>query len=266
MKRPALLFLALSLPARAADPPPSLEALHDARPVRELAAEFAEEKRRAAMRTAARSFGSRAGLARRTWEIGRMLERFAPALDGVYRFRRLMLRREGFLLRPPILAATSDAFRLDREGGRAAAARRVIRIVSPARIVPAPPSWRGYLVRSWRPAEPPVSALFPRDAAEKADWRRWLAEGWRAGRTLADDVFAADLDRLNRDFEGAVLWRRLHAARMVTAPSVEAAHAGVAGHEKLMRIGETTVTLGAPARLELDAARWRPAVEGEKND
>ena len=259
MKRTVLLFLAL--PVQAAEPPPPpLEALHEARPARELAAGFAAEKRRGAMRAAALSFGSRAGLARRTWEIGRMLERFAPALDGVYRFRRLMLRREGFLLRPPVLAETSDAFRLARDGSEAAAARRAIRILAPARIVSAPPSWRDYLVRSWRPAEPP--ALFPRDAAEKADWRRWLAEGWRAGRSLADDVFAADLDRLNRDFEGIALWRRLHAARMVTAPALEAARAGVAGHGREIRIGETTAALGAPARLEPDAARWR----GEKND
>lgn len=264
MKRTALLFLALSLPARAADPPPSLEALHDARPARELAAEFAEEKRRGAMRAAALSFGSRAGLARRTWEIGRMLERFAPALDGVYRFRRLMLRREGFLLRPPVLAETSDAFRLARDGSEAAAARRAIRILAPARIVSAPPSWRDYLVRSWRVPEPPVPVLFPRDPAEREDWRRRLAEGWRAGRSLADDVFAADLDRLNRDFEGIALWRRLHAARMVTAPSLDAARAGVAGHGRLMRIGETTAALGAPARLELDAARWR--AKGENDD
>ena len=266
MKRLPILLALAAFPAAAAEPPPSLEALHEARPARELATEFAEEKRRAAMRAAALSFGSRAGLARRTWEIGRMLERFAPALDGVYRFRRLLLRREGFLLLPPVLAETADAFRMARDGARAASARRVIRILAPARIVSAPPSWRDYLIRSWRPAEPPVSVLFPRDAAETEEWRRRLAEGWTAGRALADDVFAADLDRLNRDFEGIALWRRLHAARMVTAPSLEASRAGVAGHGRLMRIGETAAALGAPARLEIDAARWRPAVEEEKND
>ena len=265
MKRlPVLVLAALApFPAAAAEPPPSLEALYEAQPARELAAGFAVEKRRAAMRAAALSFGSRAGLARRTWEIGRMLERFAPSLDGVYRFRRLMLRREGFLLHPPVLAETSDAFRMARDGARAATARRVIRILAPARIVSAPPSWRDYLVRSWRAPEPPVSVLFPKDAAERKDWRRRLAEGWTAGRALADDVFAADLDRLNRDFEGIALWRRLRAARMVTAPSLEAARAGVAGHGRLMRIGETTAALGAPARLELDAARWRPAGEDD---
>lgn len=255
---PLLAFAATA--AAAAAPPPSLEALRDARPAVE--AEFAVEKRRSAMRAAALSFGSRAGLARRTWEIGRMLERFAPALDGVYRFRRLLLRREGFLLRPPVLAETSDAFRMARDGASAATARRVIRILAPARIVSAPPSWRDYLIRSWRPAEPPV--LFPSGDAERADWRRWLAEGWAAGRALADDVFAADLDRLNRDFVGIALWRRLRAARMVSAPELEAATAGVAGHGRAMRIGETTAALGAPARLEIDAARW--AAKGEDDD
>ena len=45
-------------------------------------------------------------------------------------------------------------------------------------------------------AAPPPSVLFPRDDEEKARWKRLLAEGWAEGQKLADDIFAADLDRL----------------------------------------------------------------------
>ena len=262
MRRALPLFLVLCWPASAA-PPPAFDELADIRPSREIAAEFGEEKRREAQRAAALAFGSRSGLARRTWEITRMLERHAPQLDGVYRFRDLLLQREGFTVVPPVAAETRDAFRLDRAGAQAASARRVIRILAPARIVSAPPQWRDYLLRSWRPPEAPVSVLFPRSSDEKKRWRAWLAEGWTHGTALAEDVFASDLDRLNRDFEGIVLWRTLRLARMVTAPEVSADRAPVAGDGRKMRIDETIARLGAAARLNLRTSDWRALPQGD---
>ena len=97
--------------------------------------------------------------------------------------------------------------------------------------------------------------LFPRDRDEDARWRTLLAEGWAQGRALADDIFAADLDRLNRTFEGVILWHRLHRYARVAAPGIEIAHAGVSGHERLMRIGTASARIASPARFELDAAR-----------
>ena len=169
-----------------------------------------------------------------------------------------MLRRDGFTVLPPVLAETRRAFRLEPAGTRAASARRVLRIVEPARLVSATPDWRDWLARSWLPAEPPASVLFPRDAREDARWRRLLAEGWAEGVALADDIFAADLDRLNRTFEGVVLWHRLKRAGMLTAPGVEIERAGVSGHERLMRIGASSARIDRPARFELDAHRWAP--------
>ena len=217
---------------------------------------FAEEKRHAAMRLAALGFGARAGLARRSWEIGAMLERLAPPLSAIYRFADLMLSEHGFTVQPPVLAETRQAFRLGRGQARAASARLVLRIVEPERIVSAPPHWRDYLVRSWRTPESPPAALFPRTAPETALWRQWLAEGWGHGTALGGDIFAADLDRLNRTFEGVVRWHRLHLAGMVSAPGLTAAHAAATGHERLLRIGETSVRLDKRAVFNLDPRAW----------
>ena len=234
---------------------------------------FAAEKRASAVRLAALGFGARAGLARRAWEIAAMLDRHGAKLSAIYRFGDLVLRRDGFTVLPPVLAETRRAFRLDTRAGdtragdtrvgepagtRAASARRVLRILEPARLVSAMPDWRDWLMRSWSPAEPPASVLFPRDAREDARWRRLLAEGWAEGTALADDIFAADLDRLNRTFEGVVLWHRLNRAGMLTAPGVEIERAGVSGHESLMRIGAASARIARPARFELDAGRWAP--------
>ena len=248
----------MAYPARASDAPPDLAAVQSLEPAAGPEIPFAEDKRRAAVRLAALGFGSRAGLARRAWEIAGLLERHAARLTAIYRFGNLMLREGGFELLPPVVAETRRAFRLERTGTRAARAERVLRIVEPARLVSAAPDWRDWLGRSWPEAVPPASVLFPRDREERGRWRRLIAEGWAEGRALADDIFAADLDRLNRTFTGAVLWHRLRRAAMVTAPEVEIAHADISGHERLVRIGETAARIARPVRFELDAGRWAP--------
>ena len=240
-------------------PPPNLEELYRFKPSRELTAAFGEEKRRAAMREAAVVFGARSGLARRSWEITEELGRVGAQLSGVYRFDDLMLRQDGFMVMPPVVAETEGAFRLGRDGTRAATVRRVVRIVERGRIVSAVPGWRDFLIRSWPEAVAPVSVLFPRTDEERKLWRGWLVEGWRRGVVLADDIFAADLDRLNTVFEGIVGWHRLRMARMVSAPVLSSEHVplGGDGSGRLMRIGETIVGIEEPAYLNFESGEWR---------
>ena len=237
--------------------PPALEDLLAFEPPSATEPAFAGEKRRAAMRAAALAFGAQAGLARRGREIAGLLERHADRLSDVYRFRALTLRAHGFTVMPPVLAETSQAFRLGRDGTRAATASRVLRILEPERIVSAPPHWRDFLIRAWPEPAPPASVLFPRDEEETVLWREWLRDGWARGTALAEDVFAADLDRLARAFEGLVRWRHAHLARMVSAPVLHADRAAVSGNDRLMRIDETAAVLGEPARFDLRAEEWR---------
>ena len=262
----ALLCLGADIAFGSSEPPPTLAALLEAEAPEPASDDeesgFAGEKRSSAMRAAALAFGSQGGLARRGWEIARMLERQGPKLSAIYRFRDLMLHYHGFTVMPPVLAETGRAFRLDGDGARAASARRVLRIIEPERIVSAVPHWREFLVRDWPEAVSPAAILFPREGAEAVQWRRWLREGWRHGTALADDIFGADLERLNRVFEGLVLWRRARLAGMVSAPALETARTAVSGHEGLMRIDETVARLGAPARFELRPAEWKPLPEG----
>ena len=259
----ALSIQAAPVPASsAAEPPPDLASLQAFAPAPGPEVPFAAEQRGAAVRLAALGFGSRAGLARRAWEIAAMLDRHAARLGAIYRFGELMLSEGGFTVLPPVVAETRRAFRLERAGTRAASAERVLRIVEPARLVSAAPGWRDWLRRAWLPAEPPAAVLFPRDRREDARWRTLLAEGWAQGRALADDIFAADLDRLNRTFEGVILWHRLRRAGRVTAPGIEIARADVSGHERLMRIGTASAGIASPVRFELDAGRWAPPAGG----
>ena len=261
-----VLLLLMAVPVRAADSPPDLKALYEFAPAPGAAIPFAEEKRHSAMRLTALGFGARAGLARRSWEIGVMLERLSAPLSAIYRFGDLMLTEHGFTVLPPVLAETRQAFRLGRGQARAASARLVLRIVEPERIVSAAPHWRDYLVRAWRTPAPPAAVLFPRTGPETTQWRQWLAEGWAHGTALGDDIFAADLDRLNRTFEGVVLWHRLHLADMVSAPGLSTIYTAAAGHESAAadrrdkRAARQAGSIQSRHKGVADDRRWRPAM------
>ena len=244
-----------------ADEPPMLEALLQAEPPDGAAIDdggLSGEMRGSAMRAAALTFGSRAGLARRGWEIAAMLERHAHKLSAVYRFRDLMLEKDGFTVMPPVLAETDRAFRLRRDGARAASARRVVRIVEPERIVSAVPHWREFLVREWSEAVLPAAVLFPRSSAEVARWQRWGARGmgaWRRARRrhLRRRPRPSQTGCSRGWCSGAGLtWREWsHRPRSRRNASLRAATGSWCGS------GRPLARLGPPARFELRPRQWK---------
>ena len=87
-----LLCLGADIAFGGSEAPPTLAALLETEAPEPVSDDeesgFAGEKRSSAMRAAALAFGSQGGLARRGWEIARMLERYGPKLSAVYRFPR----------------------------------------------------------------------------------------------------------------------------------------------------------------------------------
>ena len=257
----ALVLAAVAAPATGEEPPvlETVIALNP-RDGRAVDASFADESRRRAMETAAIAYGAQAGLARRGWEISLVLTRHAPQLSRIYRFRDLMIEAAGFLVQPPVLAETRDAFVLARAQDRAAIAARVVTIVAREKIVSAVPSWRDFLAREWPAPAAPATVLFPRTVEEKAQWRAWVTQGWASGARLADEIFEDDLVRLNAIFTGIILWHHLHLAGMVTEPAVATREVAVAGGGATLRIAERFAALDAAATLVADPHEWRALV------
>lgn len=241
--------------------PPTLEEVLVAKPDASKKVEFADERRRAAMRDAAVAFGMQSGLVRRSHELGELLHRYQRQMDRVYRFDRLLITREGFEIAPPVVVETTGAFQRSAEGKRAATARRVLRIARAAEVVGGAPGWRGYFERTYEAPRAPSSVLFPRTPDEQTLWRAWVREGWRAGTRLAEDTFASDLDRLNRDFVGTVRWRILERQRIVTAPRVEVEGHAVVGGGVEMRVDERALRIREDARLNPVIEDWRVVEE-----
>ena len=253
-----ILVLELVKKAEAREnPPATLEEVLETEPVSEKVVKFADERRQAAMRDAALGFGSQSGLVRRAFELGQVLDRHERQLDRVYRFDRVLIEREGFQVLPPVVVETTQAFRRGDKGRRAATARRVLRIERPAEVVGRAPRWRSYFERAWEAPRPPSAVLFPRTKEERELWRKWVEEGWTEGTRLAEDIFWADLDRLNRDFEGVVRWRVLEAQRMVTAPKFGLTRRAVVGGGREMRVDERKIAIEVDARLNPITEDWQ---------
>lgn len=245
-------------------PPPTLEEIQTIPAGAGVALPAAEgqntEVRLDGLREAALSYGARAGLANRTFVIRQTLSGKEDYLDRIYDFNRLLIPApSGLLIEPPIISESEDAMLIDNQGQAAAVADRVYNINVDAKIVAAPRNWRAYLERDWGDVTPPPAILYPNTPDERKFWLDALKKGWDEGVMQADDVFQADLDRLNADFSGMVRYRMLLAQGVVTAPYTLQTDRGVTGGGREMRVGDRALQITGPSELQTGAQAWQPA-------
>lgn len=233
--------------------PPTDKALKEAQKAK---AEFRAE----ALKDAAMSYGARAGLAYRTWEIRLGLVQRAAYLDRVFDFNRLLIKApSGLMIEPPIIGEAQDAMQIEADGQIAAVADKVYNINTDAKIAPIARNWRTYLEREWGEVAPPTSLLYPVSKEERDIYSLSSRQGWDEGMKQADEVFQADLDRLTADYNGMVRYRMLLAQNMVSAPYALQVDRGVTGGGREMRVGDRAVKITGPSVLMPDGATWQPA-------
>lgn len=218
------------------------------------------EIRMEGLKEAALSYGARAGLAARTYEIRQTLVQKEQYLDRIYDFKRLLIpAQSGLLIEPPIISESLDAMLIEDQGQTAAVADRIYNINVDAKIVAAPRNWRAYLERDWGDISPPPAVLYPTSDEEKRFWLGALQQGWKEGYTQADEIFQADLDRLNADFQGMIRYRMLLAQGVVSPPYTLQTDRGVTGGGREMRVGDRALQITGPSELQTEAYGWRPA-------
>jgi len=213
-----------------------------------------------ALREAALSYGARGGLAFRTFEIQRRLAEYDISLNKTFDFSRLLVAApSGLLIEPPVVSEAQRAVLVNAGGQAAAVADRIYRINRAARIVTAPRNWHLYMERDWGHVDPPPGLLLPKDDDERAAWRSYIKEGWKAGVQQAEEIFEADLDRMISDFVGMVRYRELLAESMISPPFALADDRGITGGGNEMRIGDRGVTITGPSALIPRSDTWTPA-------
>jgi defect-in-organelle-trafficking protein DotC len=243
---------------QANDKPPTLESLQKIE-AGEQKQEVGFQVRVEAQKEAALSFGMRGGLAWRTHAINQRLQRFADPLSRTYNFRQLLMAAPGGVyVEPPVIEEQIEALQIADAGQSAALTDKVLTITGNAKLVTTSRDWRNYLERDWGAPENPPDILLPTTAEERANWKKWVAEGWQQGIEQANDIFAEDMARLTRDFTGMVRYRKLLAQAMVSAPYAGLVERGVTGGGLEMRIGDRAVTITGPAQLKRQSDTWRP--------
>ncbi len=216
--------------------------------------------RKEAMREAAVSYGARAGLAWRTYEIRHTLERRARYLNKVYNFRQLLIPApSGMMIEPPVISESVNALIIEGDGQEAAVSDRVYNIVNNARITSTARTWRTYLERDWGVIEPPPDILRPENKEERVLWEELVAKGWEEGLKQADEIFQDDLNVLMADFQGMVRYRTLLAQGMISPPYALQVDRGITGGGDEMRVGDRAIQITGAPSLITGYNQWQPA-------
>ncbi len=216
--------------------------------------------RKDAVREAAISYGARASLAWRSYEIRHTLETRARSLDKIYNFRQLLIPApSGMMIEPPVITESINAMLIDGDGQQAAVSDRVYNIVNNARITSTARTWRSYLERDWGVVEPPPDILRPENDEERELWEKLVTKGWYEGLSQADEIFQEDLNRLMADFQGMVRYRTLLAQGMISPPYALQVDRGITGGGNEMRVGDRAVQITGASSLITGYEQWQPA-------
>lgn len=212
-----------------------------------------------ALREAALSTGARAGLAWRAKQINAINYRHERQLDLIYNFHAMMLDDN---VLPPVLIEGRQT--LDQSSDDVIrVSDRAYTIQSQARFVTMPPTWREYLLQTYKDPDVPDVSLLPRTDSEKEVWDRYLDEGWQAGLTQADVIFAENLGRLKRDYEGMVRYRSLLAQNMVSLPYVAKQNMGITSGDSQMAINDRVLRITALPQFITAGNEWIAQVTPE---
>lgn len=210
--------------------------------------------RLAALRETATTLGAQGALAWRGEHIDVALEKQAAYLDHVFNFNQLLLKHS---VLPPVLTESQSNFNL-ANNDTIRMADKTYKIVSPARFVTTPPTWRNYLWLSFKKPDVPDSTLLPVNKAEARIWNFYIRIGWKEGLQQANDIFAANLSRLKRDYLGMVLYRKLLAQGIITSPQISKADLGVTGNADQLRINDEIMRITAHSALQPNSNKWKP--------
>lgn len=212
--------------------------------------------RLAGIEQAATTLGAQGGLAWQARNIDMALAQEAIFLDQVFDFNQLLL---GHNVLPPVLVQSDNNLNLD-DNDTLRIATKSYRIIRDARFVTAPPNWRDYLWMRYPRPNLTDRSLLPQTPAEAKVWNHFVRQGWINGSQQAITIFTDNLNRMKRDMLGMILYRKLLALHMVSAPFVAKADLGVTGDGSQLRINDQVLRITAQSELQPNSKKWKPVM------
>ena len=211
--------------------------------------------RRTAVKEAAERLGTRGALAAEAKIINHNLLEHKNELRQTFNFRQLMLGKH---VLPPVLETAQQISHLS-DSRTLHVADRTYKIVKQARFVTNPPNWRDYLMMHYKKPEVPNRALLPRNKKELNLWRKTIDQAWHKGLNQARNIYADNLSRLKRDYNGMQLYRELQAKNMVSKPYVAEANQGIntKDNNSQLNIGEKVLRITSLPKLNAKSKQWQ---------
>lgn len=214
-----------------------------------------------ALRETALSLGAQSALAFRSKVIDEYLIREARRLDAIYDFNSLLLPND---ILPPVLLEGRNILNLaDNQTIRIA--DRVYKIAKQARFVTTPPNWRQYLWMDYKKPEYPDVTLLPKTKEERQLWAQCIEQSWKDGVEQANTIFEENVARIKEDFAGMILYRKLLAMNMISAPFVSHTELGITGDGEKIYIDDKVLRITALPQLNINSKQWLAAIKKEKN-
>jgi defect-in-organelle-trafficking protein DotC len=142
---------------------------------------------------------------------------------------------------------------------------RTYKVSKQARFVTTPPNWRQYLWMDYKAPEYPNATLLPKTREERQVWCIYIDRGWKQGVEQANTILEESIARIKEDFAGMILYRKLLAMNMVSAPFVSDTDLGVTGDGAEIRIDDRVLRITALPALNVNSSEWRAAVDKDED-
>lgn len=217
--------------------------------------------RETAIRESALSLGAQSGLAWRAKFIDEELVKETRRLDTIFDFNALVLPHN---ILPPVLLEGRNTLNL-ADPTSIRISDRTYKIYKQARFITTPPNWRQYLWMDYKKPEMPNVVLLPKNKQEQAIWTECVTNGWKDGIRQANIILEERLNRIKQDFKGMILYRKLHAMNMISAPFVSHTNLGVTGDETQIHIDDRVLRIAALPALNTNSREWQAIVAKDQN-
>ncbi|OGV47777.1 MAG: type IV secretion system protein DotC [Legionellales bacterium RIFCSPHIGHO2_12_FULL_42_9] len=214
-----------------------------------------------ALKEMALSLGAQGGLACRAKAIDEALSKQARYLDSVFDFNSLLIDNN---IMPPVLLEGRNTLNMpDTQAIRIS--DRTYKVAKQAHFVTTPPNWHQYLWMDYKKPEPIDSSFLPKTKPEQHMWDLYVTKGWHKGFEQANTILEENLARIKEDLDGMILYRKLLAMNMVSAPFVSHTDLGITGDASEIHIDDRVLRITALPALNLNSQEWRAAIAKDEN-
>jgi len=215
-----------------------------------------EQEKTMGLQNTALSLGAQGGLSWRATQIDEELQQDSPSLDQIFNFNLLMLNNN---VLPPVLVQGNNTLSIT-DPDTIRISNVTYKIAQQAHFVTAPPTWRDYLWMNYPAPAIPDPSLLPKSHQEQIIWQHYVTIGWKNGIQQANDIYSENLGRLKQDYTGMMLYRKLLAQNMVSAPYVATTNLGITGDSSQLSINDQILRITALPALQDNGDKWQPVV------